>query len=140
MQRVKAQGRGAAAAQWADEVRPLHKVAIVWHTVAAGFCLTESHLRPTVCHGAVSRGGHRGRRPTAASYQRAGRHTCWQTNSSVMLPMKQGMSAGPFFTAQAELKEGDWLPPKAALPQSRHAWELQTELSSKAEAFGASLT
>lgn len=46
LQRVKAQGRGAAAAQWADEVRVLHKVAIVQHTVAAGFCLTGSHRAP----------------------------------------------------------------------------------------------
>lgn len=44
------------------------------------------------------------------------------------------------FTAQAELKERDGLPPKAALPQARHAWETQPELSSEAEAFGASLT
>lgn len=50
VQRVKAQGRGAAAAQWADEVRALHKVAIVQHTAAAGFCLTGSHLRPTAWH------------------------------------------------------------------------------------------
>lgn len=53
MRRGTAQGRGAAAAQWADEVRELHKVAIVWHTVAAGFCLTESHC---VAQGSQPRG------------------------------------------------------------------------------------
>lgn len=118
VQRVKAQGRGTAAAQWADEVRALHKVAIVQHTAAAGFCLTESHLRPTAWHGADSPGGRRGRRPTAASHQSTGRHACRQTSSSLTTE-EAGDYSRALFTAQAQLKEGDWLPPKAALPQVR---------------------
>lgn len=49
LQRVKA-GQGAAAVLWAEEVRVLHKVAIVLHTVPVGFCLSGSHLRPTAWH------------------------------------------------------------------------------------------
>lgn len=131
MQRVKAQGRGAAAAQWADEVRALHKVAIVQHTAAAGFCLTGSHLRPTAWH----------RDSTGAAGPRllptgAGRHM-WAKQQQPHATDEAEDSSKALFRAQAELKEGDQLPPKAVLPEARckSPARPQPEFSSKVEAF-----
>lgn len=136
MQRVKAQGRGAAAAQWADEVRALHKVAIVQHTAAAGFCLTGSHLRPTAWHrdstGAAGAGGPR-LLPTGA-----GRHMrAKQQQQPHATDEEAEDSSKALFRAHAELKEGDQLPPKAVLPEARceSPARPQPEFSSKVEAF-----
>lgn len=102
LQRVKAQGRGAAAAQWADEVRVLHKVAIVQHTVAAGFCLTGSHRAPP-CGTGTAQGGRPTAAPTGANQQQP--RTADEAQPCSKVPSR----------ARAELKEGDWPPPKAVL-------------------------
>lgn len=102
MQRVKAQGRGAAAAQWADKVRVLHKVAIVQHDAAAGFCLTESHLHPTAWHGTGQTGwGAAG----AGSPQLLA--TREQGDTHAGKPAAASHCSRALITAQAELKEGD---------------------------------
>lgn len=95
--RVKAQGRSAAAAQWADEVRAPHKVAIVQHTAAAGVCLAEAHLRPTAWHGVDGPGVRRGRRLTAAGHQRKVTHACKQSSSTCMVP-SGAFQQGPFYS------------------------------------------
>lgn len=64
-------------------------------------------------HGADRLEGHWGREPTAASHQRAGRHTWRETSSSLTLQQ------GPYYST-GRIKIRGLATPKAALPRARH--------------------